>query len=80
MNENNYFKERDFKNKVKIGELLTTLPSFCSDFIVGIENNENNIWGLLLGTGYLKVTEVVEMVFAFKGKDVKIEIFWAKGI
>lgn len=25
--------------------------------ITGIENNEDNIWGLLLGTGYLKVTE-----------------------
>ena len=30
--------------------------------ITGIENNENNIWGLLLGTGYLKVTEVVNLV------------------
>ena len=30
--------------------------------ITGIEKNENNIWGLLLGTGYLKVTEVVNLV------------------
>ena len=29
--------------------------------IVGIENNEDNIWGLMLGTGYLKVTEVVNL-------------------
>ena len=29
--------------------------------IVGIENNEDNIWGLLLGTGYLKVTDVVDL-------------------
>ena len=28
--------------------------------INGIERNENNIWGLLLGTGYLKVTELVD--------------------
>ena len=28
--------------------------------INGIEQNENNIWGLLLGTGYLKVTEHVD--------------------
>ena len=28
--------------------------------ISGIERNENNIWGLLLGTGYLKVTEHVD--------------------
>ena len=30
--------------------------------IVGIEKNEDNIWGLLLGTGYLKVIEVVDLV------------------
>ena len=29
--------------------------------IVGIENNEDNIWGLLLGTGYLKVTQTVDL-------------------
>ena len=29
--------------------------------IVGIENNEDNIWGLLLGTGYLKVIETVDL-------------------
>ena len=29
--------------------------------IVGIENNEDNIWGLMLGTGYLKVTEIVNL-------------------
>ena len=30
--------------------------------IVGIENNEDNIWGMLVGTGYLKVTGVVDLV------------------
>ena len=29
--------------------------------IQGVENNEDNIWGLLVGTGYLKVTEVVDL-------------------
>ena len=29
--------------------------------IVGIENNEDNIWGLLVGTGYLKVVETVNL-------------------
>ena len=29
--------------------------------IVGIEKNEDNIWGLLLGTGYLKIIEVVDL-------------------
>ncbi len=38
--------------------------------IVGIEKNEDNIWGLLLGTGYLKVTKVVD---AFK-KIYQVEI------
>ena len=30
--------------------------------ITGIEKREENIWGLLLGTGYLKVTETVDIV------------------
>ena len=29
--------------------------------IVGIEENEDNIWGLLVGTGYLKVVETVNL-------------------
>ena len=29
--------------------------------IRGIEDNEENIWGLLLGTGYLKVVEIVDV-------------------
>lgn len=29
--------------------------------ITGIENNEDNIWGLLVGTGYLKVTGIVDL-------------------
>lgn len=29
--------------------------------IVGIEKNEDNIWGLLLGTGYLKVVETIDI-------------------
>ena len=29
--------------------------------IDGIEENEDNIWGLMLGTGYLKVVEVVDL-------------------
>ena len=28
---------------------------------VGLEKNEDNIWGLMLGTGYLKVTGVVDL-------------------
>lgn len=38
--------------------------------IVGIENNEDNIWGLLVGTGYLKVAEVVDL----QNKIYKVKI------
>ena len=43
--------------------------------IVGIEQNEDNIWGLLLGTGYLKVTEIVDLSRKiYKVKIVNYEI------
>lgn len=29
--------------------------------IVGIEENEDNIWGLMLGTGYLKIVETIDI-------------------
>ena len=38
--------------------------------IVGIENNEDNIWGLMLQTGYLKVLETVDLA----NKIYKVEI------
>ena len=37
------------------------VPINLETVIVGIENNEDNIWGLMLGTGYLKVTGVVDL-------------------
>ncbi len=37
------------------------VPIDLETVIYGIENNENNIWGLMLGTGYLKVDEVVNL-------------------
>ena len=52
--------------KEKIETLLRgeeiTVPINFETIIVGIEQNEDNIWGLLLGTGYLKITEVVNFV------------------
>ena len=43
--------------------------------ITGIENNEDNIWGLLLGTGYLKVTGTVDISNSiYKVKLVNNEI------
>ena len=51
--------------KEKIEQLLRDeeieVPINLETVIVGIEQNEENIWGLLLGTGYLKVTEVVDL-------------------
>ena len=37
------------------------VPIDLETVINGIEENENNIWGLMLGTGYLKVDEVVNL-------------------
>ena len=51
--------------KEKIEALLRgeeiIVPVNFETIIVGIEQNEDNIWGLLLGTGYLKITEVVNL-------------------
>ena len=38
------------------------VPIDLETVIDGIEQNEDNIWGLMLGTGYLKVVEVVDLV------------------
>ena len=52
--------------KEKIERLLKgeaiEVPINLETVIVGIENNEDNIWGLMLGTGYLKVVEVVDLL------------------
>ena len=52
--------------KEKIERLLRDeeieVPINLETIIVGIENNEDNIWGLMLGTGYLKVVETVDLV------------------
>ena len=51
--------------KEKIEALLRgeeiIVPINFETIIVGIEQNEENIWGLLIGTGYLKITEVVNL-------------------
>ncbi len=57
------------KNSVTIKEKMEKLlkdeeievPINLETIIVGIEENEDNIWGLMLGTGYLKVVEVVNL-------------------
>lgn len=51
--------------KPKIETLLLgqdiIVPINIETTMVGIEQNEDNIWGLFLGTGYLKITEVVNL-------------------
>ena len=65
--------------KEKIEQLLRDeeieVPINLETVIVGIEKNEENIWGLLLGTGYLKVTEVVDLAHGiYKVKIPNYEI------
>ena len=65
--------------KEKIEQLLRDeeieVPINLDTVIVGIEQNEENIWGLLLGTGYLKVTEVVDLAHGiYKVKIPNYEI------
>ena len=58
------------KNSMTVKEKMERLlkneeievPINLETIIDGIEDNENNIWGLMLGTGYLKVVEVVDIV------------------
>ena len=58
------------KNSVTVKEKMERLlkdeeievPINLETVIDGIEENEDNIWGLMLGTGYLKVVEVVDLV------------------
>ncbi len=57
--------KKSFTVKDKIEKLLRgetiEVKIDLETIIVGIENNEDNIWGLMLGTGYLKVVEVVDL-------------------
>ena len=71
------------KNSVTVKERIETLlrdeeievPINLETIIVGIENDEDNIWGLMLQTGYLKITEVVDLaVHIYKVKIPNYEI------
>ena len=39
MSNQTYFNQRNLKNEKKIKEIISTLPPFCEDFFIGIENN-----------------------------------------
>ncbi len=71
------------KNSVTVKERIEILlrdeeievPINLETIIVGIENDEDNIWGLMLQTGYLKITEVVDLaVHIYKVKIPNYEI------
>ena len=69
--------------KEKIERLLRDetieVPINLETVIVGIENNEDNIWGLMLGTGYLKVVEVVdlnEQIYKVKLPNYEIKLLF----
>ena len=71
--------------KEKIEQLLRDeeieVPINLETVIVGIEQNEENIWGLLLGTGYLKVTGVVDLamgVYKVKIPNYEIKVLFQK--
>ena len=60
--------KRTLKNSVTVkgkmerllkGETIE-VPINLETIIVDIENNEDNVWGLMLGTGYLKVVEQID--------------------
>lgn len=38
-----YFEKRDLNNQKKIRKLLATLPDFCYDYFIGIENNSSSL-------------------------------------
>ena len=79
--------KRILKNSVTVKEKIEQLlrdeeievPINLDTVIVGIEQNEENIWGLLLGTGYLKVTEVVDLatgIYKVKIPNYEIKILF----
>ncbi len=64
--------------KLLKGEAIE-VPIDLETIIDGIEENENNIWGLMLGTGYLKVDEVVNLaegVYKVKLPNYEIKLLF----
>ena len=69
--------------KEKIERLLKDeeieVPINLETVIVGIENNENNIWGLMLGTGYLKITQIIDVsegIYKVKLPNYEIKVLF----
>ena len=75
------------KNSMTVKEKMERLlkdetievPINLETIIDGIEESEDNIWGLMLGTGYLKVTEVVDLaegIYKVKIPNYEIKILF----
>ena len=62
---------------VPVNDETIEVPVDQETIIRGIEQNENNIWGLLVGTGYLKVVQKPENASSLMCK-VKIPNFEIK--
>lgn len=43
MNNLNYYEKRDLDNQKKIRKIIATLPDFCYDYFIGIENNSSSL-------------------------------------
>lgn len=67
------------KIEILLKDEAIEVPINLETIIVGIEKNENNIWGLLLGTGYLKVVETVDLasgVYKVKIPNYEIKLLF----
>ena len=75
------FKDNPYleKTEILLKDEAIEVPINLETIIVGIEKNENNIWGLLLGTGYLKVVETVDLasgVYKVKIPNYEIKLLF----
>ena len=75
------------KNSIAVKEKVERLlrgeeievPINLETIIKGVEDNEDNIWGLMLGTGYLKVTDVVDQelqIYRVKTPNYEINLLF----
>ena len=75
------------KNSIAVKEKIERLlrgeeievPINLETIIKGVEDNEDNIWGLMLGTGYLKVTDVVDQelqIYRVKTPNYEINLLF----
>lgn len=78
MIQNSYFNERNNNNNLKLKEVKKTLPYFCSEFFLGIENKTTPLTRLAYAQD-LKIffNFLTEEIVEFRGlkiSDLKIEL------